>query len=97
MQNFLRGKRIFSIRIFEICISSLRELTQDFEPERFDGVVEEQIRELLRYVDDYSDTYKTESDCSVGERGLMIEKIRSAIEKAGLPLSVDADEFHKMC
>ena len=44
--------------IFEICISPLRELTQDLEPGRLDGVVEEQIRELLRYVDDYSDTYK---------------------------------------
>ena len=48
----------FDKKYFEFCISSLRELTQDLEPGRLDGVAEEQIRELLRYVDNHSDTYK---------------------------------------
>ena len=75
---------------------TIRRSTDDLEPRRLDGVVEDKIKELLRYVDEYCDTYKTESDCSVGERRLIIEKMRNAIEKVDLSLSVGADEFYKM-
>ena len=75
---------------------TIRGRTEILEPRRLDGVVEEMVKELLQYVDNYRDTYKSESDCSVGERGVLIEKMRSAIEKVDLSLSVDADEFYKM-
>ena len=75
---------------------TIRRSTDDLEPRRLDGVVEDKIKELLRYVDEYCDTYKTESGCSVGERRLIIGKMRNVIEKVDLCLSVGADEFYKM-
>ena len=75
---------------------SVRECTHDLEPKTLDGVVEEKIKELSGYVDEYRDTYKSDPVCSVAERGIIIEKMRTAIEKVDLSLSVDAEEFYRM-
>ena len=69
---------------------TLRERTQDLEARRRDGVVTKKIKELLNYADDYRNTYKDGSGCSVKKRGLLIEEMKSAIELVDQSLDVDS-------
>ena len=74
----------------------VRESAHDLEPSTLDDVVDEKIKELSGYLDEYRDTYRNKTACSVAERGNIIGKMRIAIEKVDLSLSVDAEDFYQM-
>ena len=94
---FIGWQRLIDVKIEAPDLHDvLRERTVDLEPKILDGVVDEMINVLSGYVDEYRDTYKSDTDCSVAERGIIIDKMRAAIEKVDLSLSVDAEEFYRM-
>ena len=67
----------------------MRENTR-FRGKEAGGVVTKKIKELLNYVDDYRNTYKDGSGCSVKKRGLLIEEMKSASELVDQSLEVDS-------
>ena len=50
----------------------VRESAHDLEPRTLDDVVDEKIKQLSEYLDDYRATYRNKTACSVAERGIII-------------------------
>ena len=74
----------------------VRESAHDLESRTLDNVVNEKIKELSGYLDEYRDAYRNKTACSVAERGIIIGKMRTAIKEVDLSLSVDAEDFYRM-
>ena len=52
--------------------------------------------ELLKFADEYRNTYRGDSVSSHRERTSLVRKIQSAIKMVDISLDIDAEEFYRM-